>query len=122
MANNIEGEVIWIGEVRQITDKFRIREFVLRLPVAKEGRTPEEVPLQCAQDRCKLLDGITPGCVLSVDFDPCGRKSKQGDNRWFCTLSAWRVSVLARPGAARDLAEEMEAAERSEPVQSEIPF
>lgn len=122
MANNIEGELIWLGETRQITDKFRIREFVLRLPPKKEGRTPEEVPMQCAQDRCKMLDDVTPGCVLSVDFDPCGRRSKQGENRWFCTLSAWRITVLARPGAPRDLAAEMDAAERNDPVQEEIPF
>lgn len=85
-----KGVVIWVGDVRTISDKFRVRTFVL-----SDGneKYPQEVEFQVVNDKVGLLDGVEVGHVLEVEYNLRGRRSVTNDGRtvWYNKLDVWKV-------------------------------
>lgn len=91
---NIQGKLIHVGDVQQITGNFSKREFVVE--IADNPMYPQEVLFQCVNDRTNLVDGISVGSQIEVTFNLRGRKwtSPKGEVKWFNTLDAWQVKAL----------------------------
>ena len=91
----IKGKVHFIGEVTQVSDTFKKREFVIEF--SENPQYPEFVKLEFIQDKCALLDTITLGSEVEVSFNLKGREwtNKQFEKQYFNTLQAWKINVLS---------------------------
>jgi hypothetical protein len=95
----LKGEIKTIKETRNVSDTFKVREFVI---TDASGQYPQVIAFQSAQDRCEMLDNFNTGDMVEVFFNLRGREwtSPQGDVRVFNTLDAWKVTAIAAGGAA----------------------
>ena len=82
------GRIHALFEAKQITERFRKREFVVELD--DNPRYPQHVLFQLTGDRCENLDGYQVGETVSVEFSLRGREwtSPQGEVRYFNSLDA----------------------------------
>ena len=100
----IQGIIIVKGEVEQISDSFRKREFVLEY--AENPQYPELIKFELIQDNVDILDNVGVGDELSVAFNLRGRKwtNPQGEDKYFNSLLAWKINVVkdADPGGTPD--------------------
>lgn len=104
MANySATGHVVTIGDVRVFSEKFSKRDFVLEID---DGKYPQTVEFQCCNDKAQLLDTVTAGDRVTVDFNLRGRQwtSPNGDVRYFNSLDVWKLereqAANAIPGDA----------------------
>ncbi len=74
MNNTIKGILHVIYETKQITDKFKKKEFVLFLP--NIGYRDSFVKFSLIQNSCDLLNGFTEGDSVSVSYSLEGREWK----------------------------------------------
>jgi len=95
----LKGEIKTIKETRNVSDTFKVREFVIN---DASGQYPQIIAFQSAQDRCEMLDNFNIGDMVEVNFNLRGREwtSPQGDVRVFNTLDAWKVTSLNAAAAA----------------------
>jgi hypothetical protein len=94
----ITGQVYHIGEVEQVSKKFRKREFVVKTV----EQYPQFVLLQVVNDRCDLLDSLRLNDNVNAFINIRGREwtDRNGARKFFNTLEAWQVtfaSILNRP-------------------------
>jgi single-strand DNA-binding protein len=85
------GTVKAITDVRNISDKFRIRTVVLS---DTNEKYPQEIEFQATNERMGLLDGVKVGDVLDIDYNlrGRGREGKDGVTRYYNQLDIWRVN------------------------------
>lgn len=88
---NIQGRIKAIGQVQNISSSFRKIEFV----ITTEEQYPQDILIECTQDRVNLLDGMQVGTLVKVDINLKGREwiSPQGEVRYFNTIQAWRITA-----------------------------
>ena len=101
MGLHITGRIHTIFDAKQVTERFRKREFVLELE--PESRYPQFVQFQLTGDRCENLDGFDKGDEVSLEFSLRGREwtSPKGEIRYFNSLDVWEIARGAA-SAARD--------------------
>jgi ribosomal 30S subunit maturation factor RimM len=87
----LKGEVKVISETRQVSEKFKLREFV----ITTEGDYPQVIQFQASQDKGDLLDNFNPGDQVEVSFNLRGREwtNPQGEVKVFNTLDAWKITA-----------------------------
>lgn len=93
------GKIIEVWETQQKSDKFRKREFVLEVSTSSErGTFIEYLKLQMVQNNCDLLDGINKGDLVSIEWNPMGRRWKDKDGNWvyFTNLESTDITVVSR--------------------------
>lgn len=101
---NVQGKLHVKQETKQVSDRFRKREFVIEY--ADNPMYPQFVQFQLVQDKCELIETYNVGDMISVEFDLRGREwtSPQGEVRYFNSLDAWRIAPVqtaqATPAAA----------------------
>ena len=80
-------------DTKQVSDKFKSREFVLT--TEHTGKYPQQVSFQLTQDKCDLIDSFNNGEELKVQFNLRGREwnGPQGI-KYFNTLEAWKVEKV----------------------------
>ncbi len=81
---NQPGKVHRIGQIENISDKFKKRELILEIP----GQYPQFIKFEAVQDKVSLLDGLRPGQDINVHFNLNGRESK---GNFYNTLQVWKV-------------------------------
>ena len=88
MGHEASGTLKVLNDTRVISDKFRLREFVLETP----GKYPQPVLFQVVNEKCDELDAWQIGDHVSVCFDVRGRewKNDKGEVRYFNSLSVWK--------------------------------
>ncbi len=86
----LKGKVLKIYQKKQISDKFALREFVVKT----DEKYPQEVIIQVTQERCELLDNIIEGEELEVFINVRGRSwtNPQGEVKYFNSLEAWKIN------------------------------
>lgn len=91
MSYNLKGTLYLKRETQVISDKFQKREFVIKT----DGDYPQFVQMELTQDRTSLLDNLTEGSELSINFDVRGRewRNKEGKAMFFNTLNAYRIEL-----------------------------
>lgn len=91
----LTGRLIWKGEIKHVSEKFSVLEFVIEVEGGQWSSFPK---FQLANDRCALIDNYTTGAMLKVEFDVQGRKwQKNGEDQYFNSLNAWRLTCLDAP-------------------------
>jgi len=89
MAFEVTGKITMIGEEKQVTDRFKKREFVLEI---QEGFYAEFIKFQLTQDKCSLIDGFDKDEEVKVSFNLRGRPyNKNGETIYFTNLEAWKI-------------------------------
>lgn len=95
----LKGELKVIGDVQQISDSFKKREFVV---VDASGQYAQTIMFQAVQDRVDLLNNFKLGDNVEVTFFLRGREwtnPKDGVVRYFNSLDAWKIEPLGGGGA-----------------------
>ncbi len=92
MAYDLTGKVKLIQDPQTFASGFTKREFVVTV---EDGKYPQDISLECLQDKVSLLDGVSEGQEVKVSFDIRGREYNE---RYFNNLVAWKVE--AGEGAA----------------------
>ena len=84
MELKINGKVKLIMDTQTFDSGFRKREFV----VTTQEQYPQDVKLECTQDRVNLLDSINVGDDIDVSFNIRGNEY---NGRYFVNLQAWKI-------------------------------
>lgn len=86
----ITGKIIEISAVKQVTDSFKKREFVVEY--SENGQYMEFIKFELAQDKTSLVDEFNEGDSVEVAFNLKGRAwEKNGEKIYFNSLQAWKV-------------------------------
>lgn len=95
MGIEVSGKIHSVFESKQITERFRKREFVLEL--SDNSRYPQTVLFQLTGDRCEDLDGFDVGDEVQVEFSLRGRewKSPSGEVKFFNSLDVWTLKKIS---------------------------
>ena len=115
-----QGKLHAVFEAKQVTERFRKREFVIEL--ADNPRYPQFVLFQLSGDRCEHLDGFEVGQDVRVEFSLRGRewKSPRDEIKYFNSLDVWTVERL---GASDPFGDEPPMpTEAPPPIDDDIPF
>lgn len=111
----IYGQLYKIGKDRQVSDKFKIREFAIKT----FGRYEQKIKFQLTQDRTDALDMFSVGDKVTVHFDIVGNETTEG--KIFNNLNAWKLvpdgEQLPEPAP-----QSKKAAPMAVPVDDELPF
>ena len=102
MGFQIGGRLHVIHEAKQITERFRKREFVVEID--DNSRYPQMVMFQLTGDRCEQLDGYQVGEEVKVEFSLRGREwnSPSGEVRYFNSLDVWSLERAGHDSAGFD--------------------
>jgi len=86
----IKGRIKVIHDTKQVSDSFKIRNFVL---TDESTEYPQHISFQLSQNNCEKLDGLKVGDVATIKFNVRGREwtSPQGEVKYFNTLDVWFV-------------------------------
>ena len=100
MNYELIGKIKFIGAEKQVSEKFKVREFVVTI----DGDYPQHIQFQAANDKCDLLNSYTTGSDVKVAFNLRGREwtNPQGEVKYFNSLDAWRIDAAtsdSAPGA-----------------------
>jgi hypothetical protein len=88
---DFSGELVHVGAVENISDKFRKRMLVV---LDTSGKYPNEVAFELVQDNTGLANGLQVGDQVAIGYDVRGRRftRKDGSTGWMNSLQAWRVT------------------------------
>lgn len=82
--SKVSGSVYKIEPVREVSDKLKVREFVI-----KTSETyPQFIKFDTMNDKTSLLDAIKVGQEVEVFFNLRGR---EWNDKVFTSLTAWRI-------------------------------
>lgn len=94
----LKGKLFKKGDVQQITDNFKKREFVMEVSNQVGDKVYTELPqFELLQDKVQLLEYVSVGDQIEVDFSVSGREWTPKDSdekRYFTTLKAWFIKSL----------------------------
>lgn len=94
MAYDLTGKVKVIQPAQTFASGFTKREFVVTV---EDGKYPQDICLECVQDKVSMLDSIQVGQEVTATFDIRGREY---NGRYFNNLQAWRIQATS--GASGD--------------------
>lgn len=99
---DVTGKIVEIFETQQVSASFKKREFVVEY--AENPQYPEFLKFETIQDKVSLLDGLSAGAEVKVEFNLKGRKwtDPQGQTKYFNTLQAWRISPQSAAEAQQE--------------------
>ena len=85
----ITGTIVEIFEEVVVSDKFKKREFVLKLV---DNGYEQEIKFQTIQDKTTILKFVKKDDEVKVLFNLGGRRwTKEGKTNWFNSVTAWRI-------------------------------
>jgi len=85
----LTGKLIYVAETKQISEKFRKRDFAIET----QEQYPQEVKFELHQDKTDLIDSYTIDEVITVSFNLRGRSylDKNGVTQYSNTLQSWKI-------------------------------
>ena len=113
------GVIYNIGEVQNISEKFKKRDFVLELK--NNEAYVQKVLFTLILDKVDAIDSCSVGDSVEVDFNLQGKEwtSPSGEVKFFNTLSVFGISKKQEPGtvSAADVTKRVDV-----PNQDDLPF
>lgn len=85
MEHKLKGKLILKSEPRQISEKFRVMDFVIETP---DEKYPQKVQFQVINDRIQEMDKYSLGKELEVSFDIRGREH---NGKYYNSLNAYKI-------------------------------
>ncbi len=97
---DIKGKVHEIGEVQNVSDKFRKRDLVVEY--IENPAYPEYIKFEATQEKVNILDNVKVGEQIEVFFNLRGRPwtDRNGKTTYFNTLNVWRINILGAEQAS----------------------
>ena len=89
LKGEAKGEVLFVGETVQVSEKFSKREFAIKT----QGEYPQELLFTLVKNNCGKVDNVSKGSFLEVKFNIKGKswKTKEGETRFSNSLVAWFI-------------------------------
>lgn len=97
MNIEISGTIYRIKDTETFGSGFQKREVIIR---DDNEKYPQEYPVEFTKDRIALVDEFTEGDKINVVCSLNGREWA-GHDKWFMSLSAWKVEMLSKSGKAQ---------------------
>lgn len=96
MGIEVTGKLFVIHEIKQVSDKFTKREFVVEM--TDNPKYPQVVLFQLTGDRCAQLDGMRVGDEVRIEFSLRGRewRSPSGEVKYFNSLDVWKLEQVGQ--------------------------
>lgn len=93
MSYELTGKLEIKEETKQVSDKFKKRDFIVLKEENNSGQIfTDNVKFQLTQDKCDLLNDYNVGDEIKVSFNVRGNKwEKEGKISYFTNLDAWRI-------------------------------
>jgi hypothetical protein len=85
--STVKGAIKLINEVKVISDKFSVREFVITTP---DPKYPQDILFQTINDKMDVLESLGVGQQVEVSYNVRGREF---NGRYYNTLDAWKIEV-----------------------------
>jgi hypothetical protein len=88
----LTGTLKAIGSIKQVSEKFKSREFILT--DNSNDKYPQHISIQLTQDKCSLIDNYAIGSELIVSININGKEWSNpatGEIKYFNTISAWKI-------------------------------
>ena len=82
----IKGAVKLVNEVKVISDRFSVREFVI---TTLDPKYPQDILFQAVNDKIDMIDSLRKAQVVDVSFNLRGREF---NGRYYNTLDVWKVT------------------------------
>jgi single-strand DNA-binding protein len=82
----IKGAVKLVNEVKVISDRFSVREFVI---TTLDSKYPQDILFQAVNDKIDMIDSLRKAQVVDVSFNLRGREF---NGRYYNTLDVWKVT------------------------------
>lgn len=82
----IKGAVKLVNEVKVISDKFSVREFVI---TTLDSKYPQDILFQAVNDKIDMVAPLRKAQVVEVSFNLRGRDY---NGRYYNTLDVWKVT------------------------------
>ena len=82
----IKGAVKLINEVKVISDRFSVREFVI---TTLDPKYPQDILFQAVNDKMDMVTPLRKAQVVEVSFNLRGREF---NGRYYNTLDVWKVT------------------------------
>jgi spore germination protein YaaH len=88
----ITGTIIEIFAEQVVSDKFKKREFVLKVV---DNGYEQEIKFQTTQDKTTILNFVKLNDEVKVLFNLGGRRwTKEGKTNWFNSVTAWTIEKV----------------------------
>jgi hypothetical protein len=123
MGIEISGKLHAIFDAKQISERFRKREFVIEL--GDNPQYPQYVQFQLTGDRCENIDGFNVGDQVHLEFSLRGREwnSPQGETKYFNSLDVWTIDHVGDSDrASAPATEEPPLPDGPPPGFDDVPF
>ena len=97
MAFEINGKVIDISPVNQVSDKFKKREFVIeKKETGGAAVFIDYIKFQLIQDKCDLINDSYLNEDVKIWFNLKGNKwERDGKINYFTNLDAWKIEKIS---------------------------
>ena len=113
----LTGKVKLIMDQQTFDSGFTKREFV----VTTQEQYPQDIKLECIKDKCSLLDSLSAGDEVKVQFNLRGNEYQ---GKYYVNLQAWKVdkatAVEAQPNIPQHSAADIPPA--SDDETDDLPF
>jgi len=88
----VSGKIKLVNATQVVSDKFSKRTLV----VVTSDTYPQEIEIQFTQDKCSLLDGLSPGAEVTIGVNLRGRMwtNPQGEDKYFNTIEGWKIEKV----------------------------
>jgi hypothetical protein len=81
----IKGKILQIGEVKQISDKFKLQPILIET----EGQYPKTVQLQLVRKAIEQIQYLQGGEVKTFSFDS---ESREFNGKYYTNLNCFEIS------------------------------
>ncbi|MBX7042219.1 MAG: DUF3127 domain-containing protein [Ignavibacteria bacterium] len=90
---NIKGRIHEISDTKQVTDKFKKRDFIVEY--SDNPSFPQYIKFELHQDNTGLLDMYKVGDEVDITFDLRGKPwtNKEGVKTYFNSLVVWKLQM-----------------------------
>lgn len=87
---NLTGKVYKVLPLQTFESGFTKRVAVIET----EGEYPQKLPIEFLKDRTVMLDNITEGQLVTVDYDLRG---SEWNDKFFLSAVAWKIDAKTSP-------------------------
>ncbi|HKA15789.1 MAG TPA: DUF3127 domain-containing protein [Myxococcota bacterium] len=118
MGFETSGRLHAVSDTKQVTERFRKREFVVE--IADNPQFPQFVQFELTGNRCDHLDGFEVGEEVRVEFSLRGRewRSPKGETKYFNSLDVWTLARIGEKRGRSAFADD----EPPPPSDDDVPF
>jgi len=117
----ITGKIIFIGDTREVSDKFKTRQVVIEEKTTTQGgqEFTEYLPVDFNQIKVDDLNKFVVGNNVNISYNLRGRKwtNPEGVDKYFLALNGWKIDK-AESATATTVDNEAQVVDESD----DLPF